>query len=94
MKSLLRLTLLLLATFGLSSCQLFGTALNAAMRLWPYLLVENESGNNGAAIEKRAGHIQNAPTYEGRSPQPRRIAVENIAAHSGHPSHGLAAHPQ
>ena len=30
-------------------------------------------------IETRAGRIQNAPAYEGRSPLPRRIAVENIA---------------
>ncbi|MFN7562712.1 MAG: hypothetical protein ACK5TH_13095 [Prosthecobacter sp.] len=79
MKAVLRLALLLLATLGLSSCQLIGTALNAALRLWPYLLVENEAGKPGAPIETRAGRIQNAPAYEGRSPLPRRIAVENIA---------------
>jgi hypothetical protein len=43
------------------------------------LLVENEAGKPGAPIETRAGRIQNAPAYEGRSPLPRRIAVENIA---------------
>ena len=79
MKAALRLALLLLASFSLSSCQLIGTALNTALRLWPYLLVENEAGKPGADIETRAGRIQNAPAYEGQHAFPRRIAVENIA---------------
>jgi len=80
MKAVLRLVLLLLASLSLSSCQLFGTALNTALRLWPYLLVENDTGDKpGAPIEKRAGRIENAPAYQGRNPLPRRIAVENIA---------------
>lgn len=79
MKAVLRLALLLFACLGLSGCQLFSTAINAALRLWPYLLVENDAGKPGAPIETRAGRIQNSPTYEGRSLLPRRIAVENIA---------------
>jgi hypothetical protein len=79
MKAVLRLALLLLTCLGLSSCQLLGTAINTALRLWPYLLVENEADKSGAPIEKRAGRIENAPAYEGRSPLPRRIAVENVA---------------
>jgi hypothetical protein len=79
MKAVLRIALVLLTSLSLSSCQLIGTALNAALRLWPYLLVENQSGKPGADIETRAGRIQNAPAYEGRGVLPRRIAVENIA---------------
>ncbi len=79
MKAVLRLALLLLASLGLSSCQLIGAAINTALRLAPYLLVENEADNSSAPIEKRAGRIENAPAYEGRNPLPRRIAVENIA---------------
>lgn len=79
MKAVLRLALLLLASLGLSSCQLLGTAINTAIRLAPYLLVENEDDHSAAPIEKRAGRIENAPAYEGRTPLPRRIAVENIA---------------
>ncbi len=79
MKAALHLALLLLASLSLSSCQLIGSALNTALRLWPYLLVENEAGKPGAGIETRAGRIQNAPAYEGRNSLPRRIVVENIA---------------
>jgi hypothetical protein len=80
MNAVLRLVLILLASLGLSSCQLLGTAINTAIRLAPYLLVENESGDEpGALIEKRAGRIENAPAYQGRPPLPRRIAVENLA---------------
>ena len=79
MKAIFRLLLLVTTTLTLSSCQLIGAALNTALRLWPYLLVENEADKPGAPIETRAGRIQNAPAYEGRSPLPRRIAVENIA---------------
>jgi hypothetical protein len=79
MKAVLRLALLLLASLGLCSCQLIGAAINTAIRLAPYLLVENDADKSGAPIEKRAGSIENAPAYEGRKPLPRRIAVENIA---------------
>lgn len=79
MKVVYRLLLLVPAMLALSSCQLIGPALNSALRLWPYLLVENEPGKPGAPIETRAGRIQNAPAYEGRSPLPRRIAADNIA---------------
>ncbi len=79
MKVVFRLLLLVPAMLALSSCQLIGPALNSALRLWPYLLVENEAGKPGALVETRAGRIQNAPTYEGRSPLSQRIAVENIA---------------
>ncbi|MFM2169506.1 MAG: hypothetical protein RIS79_3877 [Verrucomicrobiota bacterium] len=79
MKAVLRLALLLFACLGLSGCQLFSTAINAALRLWPFLLVESQGGKSGADVETRAGRIQNAPSYEGRSSLPRRIAVENIA---------------
>lgn len=79
MKVVYRLLLLVPAMLALSSCQLIGPALNSALRLWPYLLVENEPGKPGALIETRAGRIQNAPAYEGRSPHPRRIAADNIA---------------
>lgn len=79
MKVVYRLLLLVPAMLALSSCQLIGPALNSALRLWPYLLVENDPGKPGALIETRAGRIQNAPAYEGRSPLPRRIAADNIA---------------
>lgn len=79
MKAILRLLLLVPAVLAMSSCQLIGPALNSALRLWPYLLVENEAGKPGADIETRAGRIQNAPVYEGLKVLPRRIAVENIA---------------
>lgn len=80
MKVVSRLLLLVPAMLALSSCQLIGPALNTALRMWPLLLVENDAGNKpGAPIETRAGRIQNAPAYEGRSPLPRRLAAENIA---------------
>ena len=79
MKVIFRLLLLGPAMLALSSCQLIAPALNSALRLWPYLLVENEAGKSGADIETRAGRIQNAPAYEQKSVLPRRIAVENIA---------------
>jgi len=79
MKAVLRPALLLLASLSLSSCQLLGSAINTALRLAPFLLVENEADKSSAPIEKRAGRIENAPGYEGRNPQPHRIAVENIA---------------
>jgi hypothetical protein len=79
MKAVARLALLLLATMSLSSCQMLGSLINTALRLAPLLLVENELGKAGADIEMRAGQIRNAPAYEGHSPLPRRIAVENIA---------------
>jgi hypothetical protein len=79
MKVLSRLLFLVPAVVALSSCQLIGPALNSALRLWPYLLVENEPGKPRAPIETRAGRIQNAPAYEGGLTLPRPIAVENIA---------------
>jgi hypothetical protein len=79
MKAVIRLALLLLTSLSLSSCQLLGSAINTALRLAPYLLVENEADKSSTPIEKRAGRIENAPAYEGRNPLPRRIAVENIA---------------
>jgi hypothetical protein len=79
MKVVSRLLLLVPAMLVLSSCQLIGNALNTALRLWPYLLVENEAGKSDAPIETRAGRIQNAPAYEGRSSLPRSLAGENIA---------------
>jgi|GEM_PF-2387705 len=79
MKAIFRLLLLIPAMLALSSCQLIGPVLNSALRLWPYLLVENEAGKPGANIETRAGRIQNAPVYERQTVLPRRIAVETIA---------------
>ena len=79
MKVASRLTLLLLSTLGLSGCQLVGNALNTALRLWPYLLVENESCSPLTDIKSRAVRIQNAPAYEGCCVTTRRISVETIA---------------
>lgn len=80
MKVVFRLLLLAPAVLVMSNCQLIGPALNSALRLWPYLLVGNAAGNPAPPpIETRARRIQNAHVYEGRSPRPQRIAVENIA---------------
>lgn len=79
MKAVPRLVLLLLSILGLSGCQLVGNALNTALRLWPYLLVENDSWSPGMDIKSRAGRIQNASAHAGHRLRPRRIAFETIA---------------
>ena len=81
MKAVFRLLLIVPATLALGSCQLIGPAINSALRLWPYRLVDNECAPSGKSIETRAGRIQNAPVYERRQAFPKLLSRENLANH-------------
>ena len=81
MKAVFRLLLIVPCTLTLGSCQLIGPAINSALRLWPYLLVDNECDPRGNSIETRAGCIQNAPIYERRQAFPQLLSRDNLANH-------------
>lgn len=79
MNPLSRLLVILIATFGLSSCQLIGAAAQIALRMWP-LFVENEVTQPGG-VEARAGQIQRSPVFQGHQPVFVPRTTDNVASH-------------
>ncbi|MBL9130682.1 MAG: hypothetical protein JNG86_05755 [Verrucomicrobiaceae bacterium] len=69
MKIASRITLAVLFSISLSSCQLIGSALQTAYQLLPLLLLADgnaQDANGSEAVRNRARKIHDLPAYDGR----------------------------